>query len=171
MSLTSGNRRLMEWVQANPLRGHPELHSDGGSWAVSSPQSTAPMAHFLGWNRSLGIWGFQHKITALALQSSTTQRDDLGEHDSVGSVKWQQENEPFWRRQEEKVIQDQWTKRVGLHSFMHFCGASNLVRVPHLQWILHQAKRNKQNVPWCGFSESEVMNQNQLKGNKICFGK
>lgn len=49
--------------------------------------------------------------------------------------------------------------------------ASNPVRVPHLQRILHQAKRNKQNIPCCGFSESEVMNQNQLKGNQICSGK
>lgn len=49
--------------------------------------------------------------------------------------------------------------------------ASNPVRVPYLQWILCQAKRNKQNIPCCGFSESEVMNQNQLKANQICSGK
>lgn len=42
---------------------------------------------------------------------------------------------------------------------------------PHLQWIPNQAKRNKQNNPCCGFSEPKVMNQNQLKGNKICSGK
>ena len=85
----------------------PSYTAMEGSWEVSSPQSTAPMAHFSGRNSSLGIWGFQYKITALALQSSTTQVDDLGEHDSVDHVKWQQENESFWRRQEEEVMQSQ----------------------------------------------------------------
>lgn len=62
--------------------------------------------------------------------------------------------------------------RAWLHSFMHFCIMKDSpVGVTHVQWILHQAKRNKHNIPCSGFSEPEVMNQNQLKGNQICSGK
>lgn len=110
-------------------------------------------------------------MTALALQSSTTQVDKLGEHDSVDSGitarQW-----ILLKETGKKGGVDPENKKHGAAFFCEFLyHASNPVRVPHLQRILHQSKRNKQNIPCCGFSESEVMNQNQLKGNQICSGK
>lgn len=64
-----------------------------------------------------------------------------------------------------------WLLRAWLLSCAFLCCVSKPGQSPHLQWILHQAKRSKQNTPCCGFWESKVMNQNQLKGSQICSGK
>lgn len=141
-----------------------------GSWAISSPECCTH-GPFSGRSRSLGIWGFQHKMRALALQSSTVQVDKLEEHDSVES----EITEGQWILLKETGrkggVDPENKKHKAAFPCVFLYHVSNPVRVPHLQRILHQAKRNKQNIPRCGFSESEVMNQNQLKGNQICSGK